>query len=94
MNTTIDWQTVVAKVPELAALGGIVWMFLRYLNTRDKESKSTTSSQLGLVADCVDKIVITHERTIDSLDRNTDMCGQVNTRLDQLTELERKRLGA
>jgi hypothetical protein len=81
-------------VPELAALGGIVWMFLRYLNTRDKESKSTTSSQLGLVADCVDKIAITHERTIDSLDRNTDMCGQVNTRLDQLTELERKRLGA
>jgi len=93
MNTTIDWQTVIAKVPELAALGGIVWMFLRYLNTRDKESKSTTSSQLGLVADCVDKISITHERTIDSLDRNTDMCGQVNTRLDQLTELERKRLG-
>jgi len=90
----IDWQQVALKAPEMAVLGTIVFLFLRYLKGRDKDHSDVSEQQQTLVADCFDKITVTHARTIESLDRNTDMCGQVNTRLDQLTELERKRLGA
>ena len=54
--------------------------------------RETIDSQNRLTEACVNRMVETHEKTVDSLDRNTEMFGRVEIRLDQLNEIERTRL--
>jgi hypothetical protein len=88
----MDAYQVALQVPGMAVLACIVYFFLKHLKTNSADFKETIDSQNRLTETCVDRMVKTHEKTVDSLDRNTEMFGRVEIRLDQLTELERKRL--
>jgi hypothetical protein len=88
----MDAYQVALQVPGMAVLACIVYFFLKHLKTNSNDFKETIDSQNRLTETCVDRMVKTHEKTVDSLDRNTEMFGRVEIRLDQLTELERKRL--
>lgn len=88
----MDFHQVALQVPGMAVLAAIVMFFLRHLRSNGKDFKETIDAQSRLTTTCVDRMVQTHEMTVKSLDRNTEMFGRVESRLDQLTDIERKRL--
>lgn len=88
----MDIYQVALQVPGMAVLACIVYFFLKHLRTNSEDFKETIDSQNRLTETCVNRMVETHEKTVDSLDRNTEMFGRVEIRLDQLNEIERKRL--
>lgn len=88
----MNWEQVALQVPGMAVLGVLVWLFLKHMQKSGSEFRDSLKQHSELTANCVDKMVHTHDRTVDSLDRNTEMFGRVETRLDQLSEIERLRL--
>lgn len=88
----ISWTEVATQVPAMALLCVVVWFFLKHLANRDDEFQETVKTQTTLTSHCVDKMVDAHERTVDSLDRNTVAFSRVSDRLDQLNVIENERL--
>lgn len=72
-------ETLATQVPNLAVLGVIVWLFIRYLTKKDALSKTISDS-------C-------HEiqtRAITSIDKNTEVLGQVKDMLHKVNGVERR----
>ena len=86
-----DWQQVAVQVPGMAVLAAIVWFFLRHVRASGNDFRETLDDQHDLVSSCVERLCETHEKTVGALDRNTEMFGRVESRLDQLTFIESKR---
>jgi len=87
-----DWQQVAIQVPGMAVLAMIVWFFLRHVRAAGNDFRDSLDDQHNLVSSCVDRLCETHEKTVGALDRNTEMFGRVESRLDQLTLIESKRM--
>ena len=87
-----DWQQVAIQVPGMAVLAMIVWFFLRHVRAAGNDFRDSLDDQHNLVSSCVDRLCETHEKTVGALDRNTEMFGRVESRLDQLTMIETKRM--
>ena len=90
--TMIDMTQIALQVPGMAVLASIVYFFLKHLGKHTDGFRESIREQADLTNSCMDRVVRTHERTVESLDRNTEMFGRVETRLDQLSEIEIKRL--
>ena len=88
----VDLHQLALQVPGMAVLAVIVWFFLKHLGKHTDDFRTTIQDQTKLTSTCVDRMVKTHERTVESLDRNTEMFGKVELRLDQLTDIENQRL--
>ncbi len=87
----VNFHELALQVPGMAMLAVIVWFFLKHLGKHTDDFRETIRDQTELTNTCMDRVVQTHERTVESLDRNTEMFGKVELRLDQLVDIENKR---
>lgn len=92
MSDSSSWGELIAQVPGMAVLAGVVALFLKAMAAAAKRVDSTLEKQAVTTQHCVDKMAECSERTAVSLDRNTEILHTVGARLDQLNDLERKRL--
>lgn len=72
-------ESLVADVPNLAILGVIVWMFIKYLMKKDSLNER--------IADSCHEV---QNRAIKSIDENTRVLGEVGEMLRKVNGVERR----